>query len=211
MKTDDLIRALSADAGEVSVSVARRLMVALPLAIMVSAVLFQSTLGVRPDIAVAVHNPFFLLKFVLTLTLAGTALWLALRTARPQWLGAGLWLLVAAPVIVAIAIAVELPLPHVRTVMERLVGSNSRICLTAIPLLSLPILAAALLALRTGATSRPTLAGAIAGVMSAGFAATLYAAHCTDDSPLFVATWYTLAISAIGVIGALIGRRVLRY
>ena len=25
----------------------------------------------------------------------------------------------------------------------------------------------------------------------------LYAAHCTDDSPLFVATWYTLAIAIL--------------
>ena len=32
-------------------------------------------------------------------------------------------------------------------------------------------------------------------VLAGGIAATLYAAHCTDDSPLFVATWYTIAIA----------------
>ena len=61
----------------------------------------------------------------------------------------------------------------------------------AIPLLSLPLLAGALIGLRHGAPARPAVAGAIAGMLSAGLAATLYASHCTDDSPLFVATWYT--------------------
>ena len=58
--------------------------------------------------------------------------------------------------------------------------------------MSLPLLAAALIGLRHGAPTRPAVAGAIAGLLSAGLAATLYASHCTDDSPLFVATWYTI-------------------
>jgi hypothetical protein len=95
--------------------------------------------------------------------------------------------------------------------MTRLVGNNSMVCLTAIPLLSLPLLAAALVGLRRGAPANPALAGALAGVLSAGLAATLYAAHCTDDSPLFVATWYTLATAAVAGIGALAGARLLRY
>jgi hypothetical protein len=92
-----------------------------------------------------------------------------------------------------------------------MVGSNSRVCLTAIPLISLPLLAAALLGLRHGAPSRPAVTGAIAGLMSAGLAATLYASHCTDDSPLFVAAWYTLAAALVTAIGALAGSRVLRF
>jgi hypothetical protein len=83
--------------------------------------------------------------------------------------------------------------------------------MTAIPLLSLPILAGALMGLRHGAPSRPALAGAVAGMLSAGLAATLYASHCTDDSPLFVATWYTAAAIPVVVIGALAGNRMLRW
>ena len=82
-------------------------------------------------------------------------------------------------------------MPQRLPMMTRLVGSNSRVCMTAIPLMSLPLLAAALIGLRHGAPARPAVAGAIAGLLSAGLAATLYASHCTDDSPLFVATWYT--------------------
>ena len=95
--------------------------------------------------------------------------------------------------------------------MTRLVGNNSKVCLTAIPLLSLPLLAAALIGLRHGAPTRPALAGAIAGMLSAGLAATLYASHCTDDSPLFVATWYTIATALVTAIGALAGAKVLRF
>jgi hypothetical protein len=73
------------------------------------------------------------------------------------------------------------------------------------------LLAAALFGLRHGAPARPALAGALAGLLSAGLAATLYAAHCNDDSPLFVATWYTLATALVTAIGALLGARLLRF
>jgi hypothetical protein len=39
----------------------------------------------------------------------------------------------------------------------------------------------------------------------------LYASHCTDDSPLFVATWYPIATAVVTAAGALIGARVLRF
>jgi hypothetical protein len=55
------------------------------------------------------------------------------------------------------------------------------------------------------------LMGAFAGLMSAGLGAAIYAAHCMDDSPLFVATWYTLAAALMAFIGAMIGRRVLKF
>src|SRR5258706_14459935 len=94
--------------------------------------------------------------------------------------------------------------------ITRLVGNNSRLCMTAIPLMSLPLLVAALIGLRHGAPTRPAVAGAIAGLLSAGLAATLYASHCTDDSPLFVATWYTIAPALLCAIGALAGSSGLR-
>ena len=48
---------------------------------------------------------------------------------------------------------------------------------------------------------------AAAGLLAGGLAATFYAAHCFDDSPLFVVTWYSLAIAGLTVLGALGGRR----
>ena len=102
-------------------------------------------------------------------------------------------------------------MPQRLPMMTRLIGHNSRVCLTAIPVLSLPLLAAALIGLRHGAPARPALAGALAGLLSAGLAATLYASHCNDNSPLFVATWYTIATALVTAIGALAGSQMLRF
>jgi hypothetical protein len=137
---------------------------------------------------------------------------ISLHLSRPEAvLGRWIWLLLLSPFILVIAIVAEMMLPQRTSMMARLVGRNSMLCLSAIPVLSLPILAATLLALRHGAPAQPALAGALAGLLSAGLAATLYAAHCVDDSPLFVATWYTLATAMVTAIGALAGARWLKY
>lgn len=211
MKTDDLIRALASD-GKSRWRVGNLLTVALLAAVPVSVAAFFIEMGVRPDIATAVHNPFFDLKFAVTISLVLSAVALSLHLSRPEATLRGVVLILAVPfLLLAGGIAVEMMLPQRVAWVTRLVGTNSRICLTAIPVLSIPFLAAALVALRHGAPARPALAGAFAGLLSAGLAATLYAAHCTDDSPLFVATWYTLATLLVVAVGALAGSRVLRY
>ena len=211
MKTDDLIRALAND-GKSLWRVGNLLTVALLAAVPVSVVLFFVEMGVRPDIATAIQNPFFDLKFAVTISLALSAVALSLHLSRPEATLRGVILILAIPVGLLVAgIVAELMLPQRVSWISRLVGSNSRICLTAIPVLSMPFLAAALVALRHGAPARPALAGAFAGLLSAGMAATLYAAHCTDDSPLFVATWYTLSTALMTAIGALAGSKLLKY
>jgi hypothetical protein len=77
--------------------------------------------------------------------------------------------------------------------------------------MSLPLLAATLWALRRGASTRPALSGALAGLLSGGAAATVYAVHCPEDSPLFYASWYVLAILGATALGALLGARLLRW
>ncbi len=212
METEQLIRTLAADSTHRARPVGYVLGLALLAAAPVSLAMFLSGLGVRPDVMAAMHNPFFDLKFVVTLALAVTAIVVSLHLSRPEVSLKGWWWLLLIPVgILAAGIASEMMMPQRLPMIVRLIGSNSRICLTAIPLMSLPLLAGALLALRHGATTRPAAAGAIAGLLSAGLAATLYASHCTDDSPLFVATWYPIAIALVAAVGALVGSKVLRF
>jgi hypothetical protein len=212
MQTDQLIRTLAADNAHRAPRVGSVLALALLAGAAVSAMMFFAALGVRPDVMTAMHNPFFDLKFVVTLALAITAIAVSLHLSRPEAVLRGwAWLLLIPAGLLVTGIGTEMMLPQRLPMMTRLIGSNSRICMTAIPLLSLPLLAAALIGLRHGAPARPALAGAIAGLLSAGLAATLYAAHCTDDSPLFVATWYSIATALVSAIGALAGSRVLRY
>jgi hypothetical protein len=212
MQTDQLIRTLAADSMDRERPVGLALALALLWAAPVSVAMFFLGLGIRPDVMTAMHNPFFDLKFVVTLALAIPAIIVSLHLSRPEAsLRGWAWLLAIPAGLLVAGIAGEMMLPQRLPVMTRLIGSNSRVCLTAIPLISLPLLAAALIGLRHGAPTRPAVAGAIAGMLSAGLAATLYASHCTDDSPLFVATWYTLATALVAAIGALVGSRVLRF
>jgi hypothetical protein len=211
MDTDQLIRTLAADntrARPVGFVLALALLAAAP----VSLLMFFTELGVRPDVMTAMRNPFFDLKFAVTLALATSAILVSLHLSRPEasMRGWGWLFMIPAGLLVA-GISSEMMMPQRLPMMTRLVGQNSRVCMSAIPAMSLPLLAAALIALRHGAPTRPALAGAIAGLLSAGLAATFYASHCTDDSPLFVVTWYTVATALVTAIGALAGSRVLRF
>ncbi|KZD20549.1 NrsF family protein [Tardiphaga robiniae] len=212
MDTDRLIQTLAADhdhrARPVSTQLAMALLVALPVA----AAMLLVTLGIRPDFMSAMRNPFFDTKFLVTLALAIPAIVISVHLSKPEAsLGRWVWLLLLSPFILIIALIVEMTMPQRAPMMVRIIGKNSSVCSAAITLLSLPILGGAMIALRHGAPSRPAVAGALAGLMSAGLGATFYAAHCADDSPLFVATWYTLAALVVAALGAAVGSKVLRY
>jgi hypothetical protein len=212
MDTDQLIRTLAADNAHRARPVGFALMLALLAAAPVSLLMFFTELGIRPDVMVAIRNPFFDLKFAVTLALAISAIAVSLHLSRPEASLRGFgWLLLAPVGILAAAIGGEMMTPQRVPMMTRMVGKNSWVCMTAIPVLSLPLLAGALIGLRHGAPSRPAVAGALAGLLSAGLAATLYASHCTDDSPLFVAAGYTIAIALVTAIGALAGAKWLKY
>ena len=212
MDTDQLIRSLAADSATRAPRVGAVLTLALLVAAPLSILIFATFLGMRPDVMTAMHNPLFDMKFAVTLSLAIPAIIISLHLSRPEALLRGWgWLLLLPVGLLAVAIGGEMMMAPAMPMTMRLVGKNSRWCLSAIPAMSLPLLAGALFGLRHGAPSRPALAGALAGLLSAGLAATLYASHCTDDSPLFVATWYTIATAVVTAIGAFAGSKVLRY
>jgi hypothetical protein len=178
----------------------------------VAATLFFAKIGFRPDIAEAVHSSRFLFKFVVTISLATTAIVVTLRLARPDDnLRSKSSPLLVAPILLACGVGIELSILPSGQWMSNLVGHNARFCLTLIPLLSIGPLISFMAALRHGAPSNPGLAGAAAGLAASGIAATFYAANCNDDSPLFVATWYPIAIIAVSAAGCLIGRKLLKW
>jgi len=212
MKTDDLIAALAADAPVVSKPIGRTMLIAVAAGAVAAGVIFCLVLGVRPDLSAAIETPRFLLKCFLTLTLLASALGLIFHIARPGAIpDAWVMALAVAPVLLVIAMLVELSVVPRHEWMVRLMGTNAVVCMVLIPALSALPLIATLFALRQGAPTNPTLAGAVAGLVAGGIGATLYATHCPDDSPLFIATWYVIAIAIVTFIGALAGARLLRW
>jgi hypothetical protein len=210
MKTTSLIDALTADHASPQPSLGRGLGAGIAAGALLAAALFAITLGLRPDIATALHSPRFLFKFVATGTLAVSTTFLVLRLSRP---GAPqpLAVLLAAPVLLVAAVLAELVAVPSSHWTASLFGTTWRACLVTIPALSVGPLAAILIALRRGAPTRPALAGAVAGLLAGGIGSFVYAAHCPGDSPLFLAAWYTITIAELAAVGALAGSRLLRW
>ncbi len=212
MDTNELIETLAADLRRAAPSLDSAWRGAIVLAVAVAAAVFFATLGPRPDFAAAAETPRFLFKFMVTIALAVSAFGLARALSRPgeDWRKRLPWL-AAAPALIAVAVVLELLVLPPDLWAARLISTNSMVCLTYVPLIGIGPLAVFILALRHGAPTRPARAGALAGLLAGGIAATFYAAQCTDDSPLFVATWYTIAIAGLALIGAVFGNRFVRW
>ncbi len=211
MKTDDLIRAISADTARAK-PLAVTLLAGLVPAVAAAAAAVGIVLGFRNDLAAAMMNPLSAMRIVLAAALCFFALRLALTLARPEGLRSARFWPLAAVAAVALGLA---GLALVTTPREgwqmAAAGKTMMTCLISIPLLSVLPVAAVLAALRRGATTVPVLAGALAGLAGGGAAAAVYALHCTEDSPLFYVTWYGIAILGVTVVSAMVGARVLRW
>jgi hypothetical protein len=211
VKTNDLISLLAEDA-PVRLRLGRALALALSVGIVFSTALLLSTIGMRPDMGSAMEAMRVKFKIAETLLLAFAACSLVFRIGRP---GASLKmsaLSLLLPLLALIAaIFVELDFVPWDGWKASMMGHHAAFCVFFIPVLSVVPLAGFMLALKNGAPESPGLAGAVAGLAAGGVAAAIYAWHCPDDSPLFVAAWYTLAIAIVTVAGALLGRRFLRW
>lgn len=213
MNTDDLIRALVADTATHKPPIGKTVAWAFLIGSVLAALLFSATLGARADFLYSiVHAPRFQFKFLFTLSIALPALFMARRSARPDGdtRGLGWWLMLPLLLLMAGVAGEMMSVPREHWAIFAK-GQNSLICMAMIPLLAAAPLAATLYALRQGAPSNPGIAGAAAGLFAAGIGATLYAAHCSDDSPLFVSIWYPAGIAIVTLAGMLAGRRILKW
>ena len=211
MKTDDLISAIAADAGTRRRSAAVALSVALGVGFVVAALTFFATLGVRTDIGRAITTWRFDLKLALMAVALVMAAIDCYRLARPTARGAMPTATLVVVPLLAVAVIAELGLTPRAEWMPRLVGTNAYLCLASIPALATFPLAALIWAMRSGAPRSPSGAGAAVGLLAAAASGLLYATHCFDDSPLFVAVWYTLAAVIVTCAGAIAGSRLLRW
>ena len=213
MKTDDLITGLALDLppapnGEIE----RRLLIFMLPAAGVALVGVLWWLGLRPDLMSAVAGPTFWAKAAYTAALCGAGFWLLDRLGRPGASAGGPVALLSAILAIAAGWAVvELLSAAPEARLGMVIGRSARVCPTNI--LSLGAVAAPFIffAARRFAPVRPALAGAAAGLLSAGLAATLYGLHCPEHTAAFVAVWYTLGIGLVSAAGAVLGRFAFRW
>jgi hypothetical protein len=170
------------------------------------------TVGVRPDLDVAMLGPMFWIKAGYTGGLGLVALLGLVSVTRPEakpprWL----WLAAAPVAVLALIAIVDAAAMEKGKWMASWLGSSWFECPPLIAALALPIAVTLLWALRPFAPTQLRATGALAGTVAGALSAMIYCLHCPEAGAAFVLTWYTLGIGLVAGIGALIGPRLLRW
>jgi hypothetical protein len=213
VQTDDLIaRLASDDEGGLRRDAPMLLLGPVVAGCLVSFVAMWMWLGIRPDLMGAAATSAYWMKFAYTLALAALCFWLTERLGRPgaETSRAQRMLILPVAIIVAMA-AARLMMAPAPARMHLMMGASSHVCPWRIIALSLPILIATGIGLRRLAPTRLMAAGAAAGLLAGAAGAWVYAFHCDESAAPFVAIWYTLGIAAVGALGGLSGKWLLRW
>jgi hypothetical protein len=148
---------------------------------------------------------------VAALTLAAGTYRASLTLSRPEAEANITWPVLLAALILITGVALELGSTPPHLWVSRLIGTHALGCFISVTLLALPILFAALFAIRHGAAARPTQAGVAAGLLAGSITGALYEIHCPENSLLFVAVWHVAAIVVLAGLGSYLGRRLLYW
>jgi hypothetical protein len=211
MKTDDLIARL-ADIPAPVRAPARTLAFGISGGLAVSFALMLASLGLRQDLGAALATPMFWMKLGYALTLAVLALPLLLSLSRPTGgLTRSAYLLLVPFGIFALMAMYHLMEAPPEARMHLVMGDTWRACSRSIFALSLPVLVGVFLSLRQLAPTRLVAAGTVAGILAGASGTFVYAFHCFESAAPFIAIWYTLGMAAVGVLGGLLGRWLLRW
>lgn len=209
MKTDDLIDLLARGAGPAPRAVvAWRLGPSALLGAMLAMGLAVA-IGLLPMGHLASSGMALKLAYAAALATAASA-WLAriARPAAPQRLQRGGVVAVLAVVLLTGTLLWLAAPAESRVVL--FLGRSWRSCPWLVALLSVPALALLLWALRGLGVTQPRRAGLAAGLLAGALGMGGYALHCPEQSPVFVAFWYSLGVAVVAGLGAWVGPRVLR-
>lgn len=211
MKTNNLIDLLAQDA-PVRIRLGRLLAAAAVIGCVLSAIILATVIGIRTDLWEALHSIRVIFKISLTMLFFALSYRLVANIGKPGVrLRRYVTMLVIPAGLILAGVLLELLVVPVDLLGESLVGRFPYACLLYIPILSLAPLILFFIALRRGAPDHAGWAGAAAGLAAGGLGAAIYAWHCPDDSPLFLATWYVVAIAFVTICGFLAGKRMLAW
>ena len=212
MKTSDLVNALAADNWTPPPIWDRKATWLMRSGMIISVMIFFVYLGVRPDFFTAIFDPHVVFKFIFTGSMILIAARFASSLLRPgQSHSSHLWWMALPLLTLAFGALAQMLTSPADYWLSGLVGRYPNACLKNIPILASAPFICLMIISRNGAPTSPSLAGLWIGALSGALGASLYALHCPDDSALFVATWYSLAIMITSVIGMIIGARVLKW
>lgn len=215
MKTEDLVNRLSLDDSRPGRwSPAMALLIAATTACVFALTLSVIWLTPRVDLipALAAKDHTVLLKFAFAIGVVTAALPIVRDLTAPgRTIGLASTIVLLPFVIAALLGARELIVLPAEELRRLTIDSSWVSCLWQVPVLGLPAFVILAFCARRLAPTNLTRAGAYIGLTAGGIGAMGYALHCHDDSMLFVAVAYTLAIGEMAFVGALLGSRILRW
>jgi hypothetical protein len=213
MRTDDLAAMLARGAAAERVTHPARIWAAATVAgAGVAVIILLLTIGAQPGLPSMLGMWGWWLKAGFAFATAAAGLLAAGRLGRPGAARRGLLGVVAAPLLVLWALGLTqllLAPPAERAAL--VMGRTWASCPALVALLSVPMLACAMLVLRGLAPTCPRSAGAAAGLFAGGTGALVYTLHCPELAPAFIGVWYVLGIAIPTACGALLGPRLLRW
>jgi len=213
MSTGDLVTLLATGAGAATTdATSRRFAIAMTCGTVVAMLLMIFLLGVRPDLREAIFLPKFWIKVAFVGCVAAATLLLSIRLSLPGFPLGRAPVGLAIPVFAIWAVAATALFngdPAQRAQM--FFGDTWVVCPFLIAMLSVPIFAGVIWAMRGLAPTRLRLAGGIAGLLAGATGALIYCLHCPEMEAPFVGFWYLLGMLIPAGIGALSGRRLLRW
>jgi len=193
-------------------AVEKRLVRALGAGLLGTLLLFAAFYGVRHDIGLVLAVPAFWLKLAFALAVVAAAAWVTARLSRPALRAGTGWLLAGLPVLLLwMAAGQQLLAAQPEQRLPLTLGHSWYICSLNIAILSVPLFAALFWALRGLAPTRPSQAGAAAGLLAGAISLVVYSFYCTEMALSFWGVWYVLGALAPTVAGAKLGPRVLRW
>ncbi|MGZ7460128.1 DUF1109 domain-containing protein [Pseudomonas sp. Ma2-10] len=213
MNTDDFISLLALGVTPIDRrTLAKRFSGAVLAGLFGATLLVIAIMGVRPDLGQAMATPIFWAKIAFPLCLMIGALSMVMRLARPGIAsGPGKVLIVAAVASVWVAsIYVLLAAPPDDRVAI-ILGETWKVCVLNITMLSIPGFVAVFWALNGLAPTNLTLSGACGGLLAGSMATIAYSFRCPEMQIPFWGVWYLLGMLVPTVLGALLGRRWLRW
>lgn len=213
MKTDELIAMLASGADAVEPHILpRRYLLALGWSLSFTMLLMLILLGVRPDIAEAVHLTMFWMKLAFPSLLLIGALLATVRLSRPGVRLGQVPIAIAGPVIAVWLLSALVLINAAPEDQHQLIfGGTWASCPITIAALSVPLFCALIWAMRGFAPTRPALAGAAAGLLAGAGGALVYALHCPEMAAPFLGVWYVLGMAIPAAIGAVLGPWTLRW
>ncbi len=211
--TDDLITQLSTDLRPVPANRLRSwLLYATGAGAILAFTIMVPWIGLRSDLPGAFADPIFWTKFLYTLVFLGFGLWSAERLSRPGGsmrtpiLGA-----VALVALTGVAGMVQLVTAGPDQLSSLIIGHTALVCPFYILTLSVPLFVAITLVMRRLAPTNLTLAGFASGLAAGAASCWVYAFHCGESGLPFITIWYTAGILVVALIGAALGRYLLRW